>query len=58
MRGGSGVCFRREKSQTVFRTDCERKQAVLRVGGGLCSENKRGIGGGGEGEGVLTDEPH
>jgi len=41
MRGGSGVCFRREKSQTVFRTDCERKQAVLRVGGGGCVGKKK-----------------
>jgi hypothetical protein len=45
MEGGNGLCFGREKNQTVFRTDCERKQSVLRVGGGLCSENKRGIGG-------------
>jgi len=36
MRGGSGVCFRREKSQTVFRKDCGRKEAGLRGGGGGC----------------------
>jgi hypothetical protein len=52
MKEGNGVCCRREKNQTVFRTDCERKQSVLRVGAGVCVRKiKEELvwGGGGEG---------